>query len=361
MGKLIAIDLFSGAGGTTAGLKKAGIDVRLAVELDKAAAKTYENNNPEVLVICEDIQNIPSKVLNNNINKLDDDMLLMVACPPCQGFSSIGKNGIDDKRNELIFEYLRCIQDVKPEFLLMENVAGMTRGIGKDIFLKFKNIVSKNYDVVYDVLNSADYGVPQTRKRLVLHGIRKDVVTEMKQKNKKLSLPVPTHSKMGEDLPIWVNADIILGLPEIKAGEEYKGNSIYNHIANNLSDTNIERIIYVRNNGGSRKSLPDNLSLSCHKNTSGHGDVYGILDINKPAITMTGGCMSYSKGRFGHPHQNRALSAREAARLQSFDDDYIFVGKRGELGKQIGNAVPVKLAQASGSYFVDLFETLGEK
>ncbi|WP_413536704.1 DNA cytosine methyltransferase [Carnobacterium divergens] len=361
MGELIAIDLFSGAGGTTAGLKKAGINVRLAVELNKIAAKTYTNNNPEVFLICDNIQNVSSQELKNNINMSDEDMLLLVACPPCQGFSSIRKNGIDDERNELIFEYLRCIQDLKPEFLLMENVAGMTRGIGKDIFAKFKNMVSENYDIVYDVLNSADYGVPQNRKRLVLHGIRKDVVVKMKKYNKELGLPIKTHSKIGGETPKWINADVILGLPEIRAGEEYQGKDIYNHLSNNLSDINIERIRHIRNNGGSRKSLPDNLSLDCHKNTKGHGDVYGILDINKPSITITGGCMSYSKGRFGHPYQDRALSAREAARLQSFDDDYIFFGKKGALAKQIGNAVPVKLAQASGFYFVDLFHTMEEK
>ncbi|HET1965101.1 TPA: DNA cytosine methyltransferase, partial [Streptococcus pneumoniae] len=112
------------------------------------------------------------------------------------------------------------------------------------------------------------------------------------------------------------------------------------------------------NNGGSRTSLPKSLELNCHKNRLGHSDVYGILDINKPSITITGGCMSYSKGRFGHPTQNRALSAREAARLQSFDDDYIFVGNRGQLAKQIGNAVPVKLAQASGNYFMSVYREI---
>lgn len=358
MGNLVAIDLFSGAGGTTAGLKKAGVKVKLAVELDEVAVQTYKNNNPEVEVFCEDIREIPSSILTKKLMRQPEDKLLLVACPPCQGFSSIRKNGFNDERNQLIFEFVRCVNDLNPEFLLMENVAGMTRGIGKEIFAKFKNEISKKYEIVYDVLNSADYGVPQSRKRLVLHGVRKDISKKLERKKRNLSLPTPTHCQDGERLPLWLSADVILGLPAIEAGMEYEGEGVYNHITNNLSDLNIQRMRYIREHGGSRKALPENLSLNCHKNTSGHGDVYGILDITKPAITITGGCMTFSKGRFGHPFQDRALSAREAARLQSFDDDYIFSGNKGDLAKQIGNAVPVNLARASGNYFSDLFELL---
>ena len=168
-----------------------------------------------------------------------------------------------------------------------------------------------------------------------------------------VQLPPKTHSNIPElNLLPWVNADVIMDLPPINGGEEFIGKGIFNHVANKLSDLNIERMIHIRNNGGNRSSLPESLELKCHKNRSGHNDVYGILDITKPSITITGGCMSYSKGRFGHPTQNRALSAREAARLQSFDDDYIFVGNRGQLARQIGNAVPVRLAKASGDYFI---------
>ncbi len=361
MGKLVAIDLFSGAGGTTAGLKKSGIDVKVAVEFDKTAVNTYKKNNPEVAVFFEDIQKVSSYELEKTLNKSEKDMLLLVACPPCQGFSSIRKNGLADERNQLIFEYLRCIVDLNPEFLLMENVSGMTRGVGKKIFEKFKKIVSEKYEIVYDVLNSADYGVPQTRKRLVLHGIRKDVMYKIREKGLELSLPQKTHSKNGENLPIWMNAEVILDLPPIESGEEYQGVGVYNHVSSKLSELNIERIRHIRKNGGDRKSLPEHLSLNCHKNTNGHGDVYGILDLKKPAITITGGCMMYSKGRFGHPNQDRALSAREAARLQSFDDDYVFVGTKVELAKQIGNAVPVKLAQASGLYFMEIFNVMEER
>ncbi|EOW1951722.1 DNA cytosine methyltransferase [Enterococcus faecalis] len=361
MGNLIAIDLFSGAGGTTSGLKKAGIRVSIAVEFDKKAVETYKKNNPEVEIICEDIRKVDSSMLEKKINKTKEDRLLLVACPPCQGFSSIGKKGTDDERNLMIFEFLRFINELKPDFILMENVAGMTRGVGKEIFRKFEVEIKSDYDIIYDILNAADYGVPQSRKRLVLHGVRRDIKGKLKNEGIEISLPDPTHDKNGDGLPEWINADIILDLPSIEAGTEYEGDNIYNHVSNGLSEINIQRMKYIRSNGGNRNSLPDNLSLKCHKKTKGHSDVYGILNINKPAITITGGCMSYSKGRFGHPYQNRALSAREAARLQSFDDNYVFVGNRGDLARQIGNAVPVKLAQASGLYFKRLYNILRGK
>lgn len=348
MSNIVAIDLFSGAGGTTSGLKKAGIKVVAAVEIDKWAAETYRLNNPEVVLFEEDIKNISGEKIVNTISLGSSDKLLLVACPPCQGFSTIGKQDINDKRNMLIFEYLRLIKELKPVFLLMENVSGIISKKNGLIFTEFINLIKSEYLIAYDILNTADYGVPQTRKRLVLHGIRKDSIGV----NFKVKLPQKTHSKKGEeDTQKWITAEVIMDLPQIKAGEEFFGEGVYNHIAYKLTDINIKRIRYIRENGGNRATLPDELILNCHKKNKGHGDVYGIVDISKPSVTITGGCMSYSKGKFGHPTQDRALSAREAARLQSFDDNYIFLGKKGDLAKQIGNAVPVKLAEASGRYF----------
>lgn len=353
---LKAIDLFSGSGGTTAGLKKSGIEVVGAVEIDAQAAETYRFNNPEISLMVDDIRNITTNDICKKFKIENEDTILLVACPPCQGFSSLRKGGEDDFRNELVFEYERIIKELRPEFLLMENVAGMSRGKGKKIFKKFTDDISKEYEIIYDILNAADYGVPQIRRRLVLHGIRKDI----KKNNLKIELPQPTHSKYGDvkGTSKWVNASVILGLPSLKAGEEYKSNGIYNHFSNGISDLNIKRMIYIRNHGGSISSLPSSLQLNSHKNFSGYGDVYGILDMNKPSNTITGGCLSYTKGRFGHPKDNRALSAREAARLQSFDDDYVFKGSHASIAQQIGNAVPVLLARASGLYFLNLYTSV---
>ena len=359
MGKIVAVDLFSGAGGTTSGLKKSGISVQVAVEIDSIAVKTYALNNPEINVLEKDITLVTGEEIQNLLKLEDEDKLMLVACPPCQGFSTIGTNDENDERNQLVFQFLRLIKELSPDFLLMENVAGMTRAKNKKIFDRFVGEVKQDYLVNYEVLNTADYGVPQTRKRLVLHGIKKEYAV-----NRQLSvgMPIKTHSHLEtSNLLPWVKADVIMDLPPIEGGEEYTGDGVYNHVANKLSDLNIERINHIRKNGGSRNSLPESLELNCHRKNTGHSDVYGILDINKPSITITGGCMSYSKGRFGHPTQNRALSAREAARLQSFDDDYIFIGNRGQLAKQIGNAVPVKLAEASGNYFQDIFKEIISK
>ncbi|MGP1440681.1 MAG: DNA cytosine methyltransferase [Treponema sp.] len=348
MKNIVAIDLFSGAGGTTSGLKKAGIKVVAAIEIDKWAAQTYRFNNPEVVLFEDDIRTISGKKILDAISLESSNKLLLVACPPCQGFSTIGKKDINDKRNQLIFEYLRLIKELEPDFLLMENVSGIINKKNGLIFTQFINLIKSEYLITYEILNTADYGVPQTRKRLVLHGIKKDKIDE----GFEIKLPKKTHSKEGKkNTQKWVTAEVIMDLPEIKSGEEFLGEGIYNHISNKLTDINIKRIRYIRENGGNRSSLPDNLTLNCHKKNKGHGDVYGIIDISKPSVTITGGCMTYSKGRFGHPTQDRALSAREAARLQSFDDSYVFLGNKGELAKQIGNAVPVKLAEASGRYF----------
>lgn len=361
--KLYAIDLFSGCGGVTSGLKKAGIDVRAAVEINDIAVETYKENNSEVAVIRKDIRDVSGDELKKIAQISEREMLLLVACPPCQGFSTIRRGGENDERNQLVFEYLRLVKEIKPEFILMENVAGMSKGKGKKTFQKAYKELETYYECIYDILNAADYGVPQTRRRLVLHGIRKDIFETWKDKGLKVDLPKqthinPSHKQENCELHEWKKANVILGLPVIQAGETCVQDNVYNHVSNRMAEINIKRIQYIRKHGGNRICLPEELALSCHKGKSGHTDVYGIMDMNKPSPTITGGCMHYSKGRFGHPYQDRALSAREAARLQSFDDSYIFHGNNSQIALQIGNAVPVELAKASGVYFAKLFETI---
>ncbi|HEU9223759.1 TPA: DNA cytosine methyltransferase, partial [Streptococcus pneumoniae] len=137
MGKIVAIDLFSGAGGTTSGLKKSGIDVQVAVEIDSVAVKTYKLNNPEVSVIDKDINVVSGDEVKEYLKIDTDDKLMLVACPPCQGFSTIGTNNENDERNQLVFQFLRLINELNPDFLLMENVVGMTRTRNEKIFKKF--------------------------------------------------------------------------------------------------------------------------------------------------------------------------------------------------------------------------------
>lgn len=218
----------------------------------------------------------------------------------------------------------------------------------------------KRYFVKSNVVNAADYGVPQARKRFVLHAIRYDLYEVLSAKGLSWDLPQRTHSKNGQDgLPKWVTVRAAFeGLPAISAGQRYSDDKIKNHDCANLSSVNIRRMQIIRANGGTRTSLPPDLVLNCHKEYSGHTDVYGIMNPDEPSPTITGGCLSYSKGRFGHPFEDRAISAREAARLQTFPDDYIFGESLTKTALQIGNAVPIKLVKASAKEILSIIKKL---
>ena len=182
----------------------------------------------------------------------------------------------------------------------------------------------------------------------------------MSAKGLSWDLPQRTHSKNGQDgLPKWVTVRAAFeGLPAISAGQRYSDDKIKNHDCANLSSVNIRRMQIIRANGGTRTSLPPDLVLNCHKEYSGHTDVYGIMNPDEPSPTITGGCLSYSKGRFGHPFEDRAISAREAARLQTFPDDYIFGESLTKTALQIGNAVPIKLVKASAKEILSIIKKL---
>jgi DNA (cytosine-5)-methyltransferase 1 len=359
-----AIDLFCGAGGLSKGLSNSGINVCLGVEINPIAAATYRNNLGDHIIV-DDIHNVTTAHALQQLNLNPGELFLLAGCPPCQTFSSLHKEVQEgDIRDELVFEYVRFALEMEPLFILMENVPGMSRGRGKEIFKRAKERLEEKYVVKYDILNCADYGVAQTRKRLVLHGIRRDVFQVLNTNNDfHVGLPSASHANdvtRHPDLQPWNTAAIIMDLPPVEAGIPCD-NLLppYNHETNGLSDTNIQRIQYIQAHGGSRNCLPEDLRLPCHQREDvGYSGVYGIIDINKPAPTITGGCICYSKGRFGHPTQNRAITVREAARLQSFGDDFIFLGSRGDTALQVGNAVPPLLAEASGRYFLSLLAQL---
>lgn len=361
--ELIAVDLFSGAGGVSCGLQKVGIDVKSAVEFWNVAADTYENHFGNDIVIRKDIRNVKGKEILKKAGVRKRRLFLLAGCPPCQGFSSQQKNkqGEEDERNLLVFQYIRIVNEVKPMFILMENVPGMQRE-GKIFNKMLEEFESIGYKIKHDVLNSVNYGVPQVRKRLVIHGVREDIYAKMVKKNIEIEFPTKTHldpekitsSKQKK----WRTVrEAISKYPEINAGENFDG--IPNHVCANLKDINLKRIRFIRKNGGNRTALPIELQLNCHKKDGvGYKDVYGIMEWDKPAPTLTGGCLSFSKGKFGHPEQDRAISAREAATLQTFDDDFVFCGNLMEIAQQIGNAVPVDMAAASGKYFINLGKKL---
>lgn len=372
--KYEAIDIFSGCGGVSCGLTLAGFKVKAAVEIDENAVKTYKNYEPlkNVNVLNLDICEVSGKEILNASKIKEDDIYLFAGCPPCQSFSRqnpANKNKTIEERKKLLFEFLRIIEEIQPPFLLMENVPGIETDFNKEILNEFLERLRKRYVVVTGILNAADYGVPQLRKRFVLHAARLDIHEELLQCGFEFSLPKASHNKDGNSGMLqWKTVSESIGdLPPISAGQEYIDDNsiIHNHKCANLSDINIKRMQIIRKNGGSRTCLPDELTLKCHKkkdnagNTfSGHGDVYGIMDANKPAPTMTGGCLFYSKGRYGHYEQDRAISIREAARLQTFPDDFIFSNFLNIAALQIGNAVPIEFVKASGGAFKAAIKTI---
>ena len=364
--KYEAIDIFSGCGGVSCGLSLAGFKVKSAVEIEKHAVDTYLGYGPlnNVNVLNEDICNLSGEQILKAAKIKKDDIYLFAGCPPCQNFSRqnpLNKNKTDAERKKLLFEFLRLIEEILPPFILMENVPGIKTEFNNAILSEFLERLRQHYYVKENVLNAADYGVPQARKRFVLHAVRNDINEELKSNGFSFDLPRPTHDKKASNgLKKWKTVREAIGdLPAIKAGEEYKDDgNIHNHKCAGLSDVNLKRIKAIRQNGGSRKGLPKDLILECHKKKdengnvfSGHGDVYGIMDPDKPAPTITGGCLCYSKGRYGHYNQDRAISIREAARLQTFPDDFIFSNSLTDSALQIGNAVPIDLVKASGEVF----------
>lgn len=366
--KIKAIDLFSGCGGVSCGLVNSGFKVTGAVEIDKNAARIYKNYHKlkDVNVIVDDIFNVKGFELLKNSNIKVDELYLLAGCPPCQNFSSQNRSGklkSEAEKEALLMQYLRIIKEIHPPFILLENVAGIKSPCNLNILQKFINELQneqssddkEKYHVISDILNAANYGVPQRRRRFVLHAVRQDMFELLKSNGIEVSLPKQTHNELGKNgLKKWISVwDVISDLPPIVAGEHFNSETIKNHSCANLSDINIERMKVIRENGGNRESLPESLKLKCHKNYSGHKDAYGIINPDLPAPTMTGGCLSYSKGRFGHPYQNRALSIREAARIQTFPDDFEFDDCTTKSALQIGNAVPVKLVEVSGKQILE--------
>lgn len=339
--KLTAIDLFAGGGGLSEGLRQAGYDVMSAVEIDYNAVSTYEANHPETKVISTDIRLLPSSALEDTLDgrKLD----LLAACPPCQGFSTLTRgNKREDPRNQLISEVSRLIRDLRPNAIMIENVPGlMTRG--ENYLTEFLNSLTElGYIYNFSVLQVADYGVPQLRKRFVLlagHGYE-------------IKIPSKSHSSLGDEktLPWKTVADAIKDLPKPCALNELRSLSHARdhnwHVTRVISNITKERLRFIKP-GGSRFDLPDELRPNCHKgNNQGYSNVYGRMDWNKPSPTITGGCTTLSKGRFGHPEELRTISVREAALLQTFPLDYKFSATSiDDICKIIGNALPCLFAK----------------
>jgi len=342
---MIAFDFFCGAGGLTRGLLNIGIDVRLGIDMNNNCRETYEKNNYPARFLQADIRTLSHQDLSYWTDGVHPENLLLAACAPCQPFTKLKSQKVRPRHRDatLLNSFSFFVRELQPRCVFIENVPGITKVDGFSSYRRFLKMLRENgYDYCEGILDSKEYGVPQTRRRLII----------IASKGVHPTLPPPSHGH--NLLPYRTVEDAIRCYPPIEAGETHL--EIPNHRASTLSLINLERIKNTPKNGGDRASWPSNLWLECHKNGhTGHTDVYGRMRWEQPAPAITCRCDSLSNGRYGHPEQNRAISLREAARLQSFEDNYVFYGtSKKELAAQIGNAVPVKLAEAIGRHILAL-------
>lgn len=336
-------DFFSGCGGTSAGLRAAGMEIVLGLDIDPDARDTFQANFPEATFIHENIREVQAEAIAPYINRETDDRLLFSCCAPCQSFSILNRNRDGkDARALLLYEFARFVEPYLPEFIFLENVPGAQHVSGEPgPFTDFEQLLRfLNYNVAYGIIESQRYGVPQRRRRFVLIASLLGPI----------ELPEVTHGP-GTANPTYPTVWESIGhLPPIAAGETHT--TVPNHRSSNLSEINLRRIVATPEGGG-RLDWPEELVLDCHGGEyEGHTDVYGRMRKHEPASGLTTRCTSLSNGRFGHPEQHRAISAREGACLQTFPQDFIFSGGINSMARQIGNAVPVLVAQIFGQHFI---------
>lgn len=319
--KLTAVDLFSGCGGLSLGLKQAGFNVLGAIELDSLAVDSYRRNHRKVKVWNEDIRDVPASRFARALALSPGCLDVLAACPPCQAFSRIrtlnrGKRVRDPDQKNLLIELLRFIRVLRPRAVMIENVPAMVRDRRWNRFVG--DLRQQGYCCEHRILNTADYGVPQRRHRLLLIAMRTTGTAPF-------ASPV-THRRTVRD-----------AIGHLKAG----GDPLHNEKEVRSAEV-LDLIRRIPQDGGSRSALPASLRLRCHQGLDGFRDVYGRMAWDEVAPTITGGCVNPSKGRFLHPTKNRAITLREAALLQGFPGNYFISLTEGKYraAELIGNALP---------------------
>lgn len=336
-----AIDFFCGAGGLTRGLLDAGIAVLAGVDNDERLQQTYTHNNKPSRFIASDINAIDIDALCEELGIQPKDLTLYAACTPCQPFSTLTRLKGKDERKILLLAFARIIEKRPPDFILVENVPGLNNASGKEIYQKFIKVLKKcGFSEAADLLDAKFFGIPQTRKRFILVASR----------HGSISLPLP-QTDVNQSATV---RNCIEKYPVITDGEESK---IYpNHAARKLQPHHKRIVAAIPKDGGSRRDVTDtSILLKCHqKNPNAHKDVFGRMAWDEPSPTLTCRCTDVYCGRFIHPEQDRGISLREAAALQTFGDDYEFFSTSFlGISRQIGNAVPVKLAKKLGKTIME--------
>lgn len=320
--KPVAVDLFSGCGGLSEGLKKAGFNVVAAVEIDAKAQRAYTLNHPNVKLYKTNIRALDPRTLLDDLNLQPGEVDLLAGCPPCQGFSRLRTHNkgesVHDPRNDLVNDFLRFIVTLNPRTVMMENVPALAADA------RFQGMCSKlqelGYKCVVEVLDAADYGVAQRRKRLILLASRIHEPELAEKAAKRLTV-----------------REALEGV-----GAPSKSKDKLHALGERRSEQVRALIAMIPKNGGSRTDLADEYQLACRKRSGGFGDVYGRMAWGEVAPTITSGCINPSKGRFLHPSYNRTITLREAALLQGFPMDYQFDVTHGKeaIALMIGNALP---------------------
>jgi len=343
--RFTCVDSFSGAGGLSLGLHAAGFEVLLSFDIDSKCIETIKKNTKYFShpALCEDIKNMLGGQLLKYIGLKQGELFLLAGGPPCQGFS-VQRIGEDiDSRNDLVLQYGSLIDEVRPVFFVMENVSGIQGKRGKPILSGLINHMEAiGYVVHKQLVDAENYGVPQRRKRIILVGERKDIGSEY-------SFPKPT----GEHHTVRETIEFLPSPPE--NGSSHPDYPL--HRRDRLSDKNIKRLMALQQGQG-RDHLPFDLLADCHRIDSaiiGHRNVYGRMSWDDVAPTITARFDSFTRGMFGHPEQVRSISLREGALLQSFPLDFKFSGSKVEIARQIGNAVPPKLAKLIGESIIDYY------
>jgi DNA (cytosine-5)-methyltransferase 1 len=334
---IVAVDLFCGVGGLTHGLQQSGLNVVAGYDIDENCRLPYEENN--------NAEFINKSIAELNIDQLRShfktpDIKLLAGCAPCQPFSNYTQGRPRDERWGLLSHFSRLASELTPELITMENVPEL---IKHDIFHEFiASLTEQGYSVWYEVVYCQDYGIAQKRKRLVILASRLGTISL-----------IPATHKSGEYLTI---KDVIGSLPELACGEVNCSDVL--HRAAGLSEINLKRI-KASKQGGTWKDWPEELLANCHRKSTGkkYTSVYGRMNWNELSPTVTTQFYNYGSGRYGHPTQQRAISLREAAMIQSFPESYKFTKETGtysitSVARMIGNAVPVRLAKVIGDTLV---------
>lgn len=355
--EVTVVDSFCGAGGATLGAVWAGFNPVIAVDNDPYATETFENHfskklKLKVKIVCEDARKFVKSVEVLSLYS-NGDTFLLIGCPPCQGFSTSGKRKEKDRRNDLIYVYLKFVEQAKPTVIAFENVFGM-RSFSKYSVGFVKELKRLGYKIVFgldekktlEVIDLAYYGVPQHRRRVVVVATRSRRFAKTFEPPRPFRFPKSYLKEYGYDVEEYFFETVkewIGDLPPIASGEKHP--TIPNHRAPNLAKLTLERIKAVPKDGGSLRDAPKELWIPCHvKRPNAYKDVLGRLKWDEPSVTIRASFARPTTGRYVHPEQDRSLSMREGARLQTFPDDFVFPDAIRPTARLIGNALPPRFS-----------------